>query len=300
MRFSIIIPNWNGEKLLKKNFPSVMLSQADEVIVVDNGSTDGSLQYLKKIKESKNQRIKIKIIENKKNEGFARAVNQGVKTARGEIVILLNNDVVPEKDFLEPLKKDFQDKKVFAISLNEPQWSWAQGKWIKGFVEHKPGLKTKIPHISFWASGGSGAFRRKIWLKLGGFNEIFSPFYWEDIDLSYRAWKRGYQILWEPKSVVHHRHESTIGSNFSSGYISFISQRNQLLFIWKNITDFKLLFEHKLALGKKLLTNPSYWLPYLAAFLRLPLIFPLWLKEKFQVKISDREVFKKFASPQVV
>lgn len=286
MKFSIVIPNWNGQKLLEKNLPAVLLTEAQEIIIVDNGSTDGSKEYLK----SQN----LKLILNNQNLGFARAVNQGVKAAKGEIVVLLNNDVAPEKDFLKPLEEDFQNEKVFAVSLGEPQWSWAKGKWIKGFVEHEPGVKSKKPHISFWASGGSGAFRKKIWQKLGGFDEIFQPFYWEDIDLSYRAWKRGYKIIWEPRSVVHHQHEKTIGSSFSPSFVDFISQRNQLLFIWKNITDLKMLFAHKIFLWKRLLTQPGYFKPFLAAWFKFPLLFPLWLKEFFQKKISDREIFKQF------
>jgi O-antigen biosynthesis protein len=289
MKFSIIIPNWNGKKLLEKNLPLVLSSGADEVIVVDNGSTDGSLQFLKSFKSRR-----LKIIENKKNKGFTRAVNQGVITARSEIVILLNNDVRPEKDFLKFLVKDFQDEKVFAVSLNEPQWSWAKGKWVNGFVEHESGLKTKTPHLSFWANGGSGAFRKSIWLKLGGLDEIFWPFYWEDIDLSYRAWKRGYKIIWEPQSVVHHQHEATIGSHFSQRYVDLISQRNQLLFIWKNITDLRMLLVHKFFLWKKLLTQPGYAKPFLAAWFKFPLVFPRWLKEFKEQKVSDREIFKKF------
>jgi len=295
MKFSIIIPNWNGQKLLEKNLPAVLATGADEFIVVDNGSTDGSVEMVKSLIRSQTSNVSsFKLIENQSNLGFVRAVNQGVKEAKNEIVVLLNNDVVPEKDFLKPLAKDFQDQKVFAVSLGEPQWSWAKGKWVKGFVEHEPGPRTKTPHFSFWSSGGSGAFRKSVWEKLGGLDEIFAPFYWEDVDLSYRAWKRGYQILWDPKSIVHHQHESTIGYHFPQNYVNFISQRNQLLFIWKNITDFQMLFEHKMILGKKLLTNPGYWRPYLAALKKLPLILPRWLKEKKQAKISDREIFSHF------
>lgn len=289
MRFSIIIPNWNGRKLLEKNLPAVLTTGVDEIIVVDNGSTDDSLQLIISFKSPK-----IKVIKNKTNLGFARAVNQGVKEAKNEIVVLLNNDVVPETDFLRPLVKDFQDEKVFAVSLNEPQWSWAKGKWFKGFVEHEVGPKTKNPHLSFWANGGSGAFRKSIWLKLGGLDEIFAPFYWEDIDLSYRAWKRGYKIIWEPQSVVHHQHKSTIGSKFNKKYVDLISQRNQLLFIWKNMTSFKMLFIHKTFLWKKLLTKPGYFRPFLAAWLKFPLVLPRWLKEFREQKVSDREILKEF------
>jgi GT2 family glycosyltransferase len=291
MKFSIIIPNWNGEKLLKKNLPAVFQSEANQVVVVDNGSTDGSVNLLKNFQL---QYPQLKIIFNQKNLGFARAINQGVKTAKNEIVVLLNNDVVPEADFLKPLAKDFKDEEVFAVSLNEPQWSWAKGKWIKGFVEHEIGPKTKKTHLSFWANGGSGAFRKSIWLKLGGLDEMFTPFYWEDIDLSYRAWKRGYKILWEPQSIVHHQHETTISSRFNQKYVDLIAQRNQLLFIWKNITDFKMRSLHKMFLWKKLLTQPGYFKPFLAALSRLFLIFPRWFKELREQKVSDREIFKKF------
>jgi len=291
MKFSIIIPNWNGEKLLSKNLPAVLKTGAQQVIVVDNGSTDDSITFLKKLQP---QNFCLKVIFNQSNRGFVRAVNQGVKVADGEIVVLLNNDVKPESDFLKSLSKDFQDEKVFAVSLNEPQWSWAKGKWVDGFVEHEVGQKTNKPHCSFWASGGSSAFRRSIWLKLGGLDEIFAPFYWEDTDLSYRAWKRGYKILWEPESIVHHQHEGTIGSRFSPKYVNFISQRNQLLFTWKNITNFRMLLEHKMALFKRLITKPGYWRPFLAAWFKFYLIFPRWLKEVKDKKVSDREIFQQF------
>ena len=291
MAFSIIIPNWNGEKLLKKNLPAVFSSGADQVVVVDNGSNDGSVALLKNLQAQYSQ---LKIIFNPKNLGFARAVNQGVKEAKNEIVALLNNDVVPEEDFLKPLAKDFEDEKVFAVSLNEPQWSWAKGKWVKGFIEHETGPKTKTPHLSFWANGGSGAFRKSIWLELGGLDEIFAPFYWEDIDLSYRAWKRGFKILWEPQSVVHHQHETTIGLRFNQKYVDLIAQRNQLLFIWKNTTDFRMLLVHKAFLWKKLLTQPGYFKPFLAAWFRFPLVFPRWLKEFKEKKVSDEQIFKQF------
>ena len=292
MKFSIVIPNWNGEKLLKENLPAVLSTGANEVIIVDNGSIDGSLQFLKKLK---NKSSMVRIIELEKNYGFGHACNLGVKKAVGEVIVLLNNDVVPEKDFLKPLEEDFKDQRVFAVSLGEPQWSWAKGKWEKGFVEHESGPKTKRTHVSFWANGGSGAFRKSVWGKLGGLDEIFAPFYWEDIDLSYRAWKRGYQVLWEPKSVVHHQHESTIGSHFSKSYIDFISQRNQLLFVLKNITNLRMITENRIYLWKKLLTSIGYWRVFLAVCLKIPMILPRLIKEFLEKKVSDEQVFKQFS-----
>jgi GT2 family glycosyltransferase len=298
VKFSIVIPSWNGEKLLKKNLPAVLKTGADEVIVVDDGSTDGSRKYIKKLTNyelriSGLKRLRIRAVFNKKNLGFAASVNRGVKVAKGDIVVLLNNDVVPEEDFLKPLEKDFQDPKVFAVSLGEPQWSWAKGKWVKGFIEHEPGEKTKVPHISFWASGGSGAFRKGIWGKLGGMDNLYHPFYWEDVDLSYRAWKRGYKVVWDPKAVVYHKHEGTI-SRFPKKYVSLIVERNRLLFIWKNITSNKMILEHKFWLFKKLLTSPGYWRPFLMACLKFPSVLKRRFKEIKEVKIKDEDVFSQF------
>lgn len=311
MRVSVVIPNWNGEKLLRKNLPKVIESGVGswelgvrgrkeslviEIIVVDDGSKDKSIEYLKTIvlnSEPRTQNPELKIIENKKNRGFIYSCNRGVKEAKGEIIVLLNNDVVPEKGFLEHALPHFKDPKVFAVSFHEPDWSWARIEWQKGFVQHFSGPKTNVAHISAWASGGSAAFRKSIWQELGGFDPLYAPFYWEDIDLSYRAWKRGYKVLWEPKAVVYHKHEGTI-SRFSKNYVRMISERNQLLFIWKNIASSKMMFEHHLWLGKKLLTTFGYWKPFLAAVVKIPQILPRRFKEIREKKIGDSGVLAKF------
>ncbi len=284
---SIIIPNWKGRKLLEKNLPAVLATRPDEVIVVDDASPDDSNQFLKK------NYSQVKIIKHKENLGFAAGCNSGVKAAKSEIVVLLNLDVVPEKDALEKVLVDFKDKEVFAVSFNEPQWSWARIAWKKGLIEHEPGPKSGKTHISAWANGGSGAFRKSIWDKLGGFDSLYHPFYWEDIDLSYRAWKRGYKILWEPKAVVHHQHEAIIGKHYSKKYINFVSERNRLLFIWKNITDPKMMIEHKLHLLGRL-TRPGNWKPFLAAKGKLPQVMMRRFKEWQEKKVADREVLNQF------
>jgi len=288
---SVVIPTWNGEKLLRKNLAEVVQAvklsgcQA-EIIIVDNGSMDGSVEYLKK--------LKVKVIGLDKNYGFSYACNLGVERAKGEIVVLLNNDVIPQKDFLKYALLHFENPKVFAVSFHEPNWSWAKIEWKKGFIEHSPGPKSDKVHISGWASGGSAAFRKSIWDKLGGFDSLYQPFYWEDMDLSYRAWKRGYQILWEPKAIVHHKHEGTI-KRFSRDYVRTISERNQLLFIWKNIASPKMMLEHKFWLGLKLIKNPGYFKPFLAALVKSPQILPCRLKEFKGKKVGDREIFNKFS-----
>jgi GT2 family glycosyltransferase len=293
-KFSLIIPTWNGRNLLEKNLPKVIAAievKKTEIVVIDNGSTDGSAAYLKTLLSSRTMN---RLIALKKNFGFSYAVNLGVKKAKGEIVVLLNNDVVPEKNFLSPLKKLFSDPQVFAVSLHEPQFSWARGEFKDGFLFHEPGPKTKKTHPSLWASGGSAAFRKSTWQELGGLDDLYRPFYWEDLDLGYRALKRGYQILWEPGSVVHHRHEATV-SRFPKKYVDLIKQRNELLFIWKNITSQKMFFEHKKYLVKRIMKNPGYLKIFLAALAKLNQVIARRQEEIIAAKLTDEEVFKKFS-----
>ena len=293
MKVSIIIPNFNGEELLKKNLPEVIKAAkkvpGTEIIIVDDGSE-------KRLKALGSRLKDIVLIENDKNLGFPLTCNRGVETARGEIVVLLNNDVVPEEDFLVPLIHHFDNPRVFGVSCNETTAGWAKIKWVKGFFEHEIGGRDNTPHISGWVSGGSGAFRKSIWEELGGFDKIYSPGYWEDLDICYRAWKRGYVCLWEPESVVYHKHETTFRKVMDENSRQLLLQRNQLLFIWKNITNYKMVIAHKFALMKRCLKSPGYLKIIVAAMGKLPYILIKHFKEATETPVSDDEVFKKFTT----
>ncbi len=221
MNVTIVIPNYNGEDVLRKNLPKV-LSEVEnykdgkiEVIVVDDASTDSSESVISNFIRSagSGQISNLKFFKNNKNLGFSSTVNKGVGHAKGDIVILLNTDVYPEKGFLDPLLNNFKDKSVFAVGCMDKSIENGKvvlrgrglGTWKRGFLVHKRGEVDA--RNTLWVSGGSGAFRKDIWNKLGGLNELYSPFYWEDIDLSYRAQKSGYKVIFEPKSVVFHEHE---------------------------------------------------------------------------------------------
>lgn len=118
--------------------------------------------------------------------------------------------------------------------------------------------------LTDWPNGGSSVFRKSSWQKLGGFDELFSPFYFEDIDLGIRATKAGLKCLWEPNSVVDHQHEATINPQNLTNYhrkesISLIKERNQLLLTWKNIDNTKSFLEHFRFLIKRTLSHPGYF-----------------------------------------
>ena len=252
MSISIVISNYNGEEILKKNLPKVLEAVGNaEIIIIDDASVDGSLKVLSDFKS------KIKVIKNEKNLGFSSSINKGVKEAKGEIVVLLNTDVIPEKTFLAPLLTHFKDSNVFAVGCMDKSIENGKtilrgrgiGGWKRGFFIHSRGEVDR--QNTLWVNGGSGAFRRSVWEKLGGFNELYNPFYWEDIDLSYRALKSGYKIVFEPKSVAMHEHEKgAIKNSYSNFRVKTIAYRNQFIFVWKNITDPLMKLNH------------LFWLPY--------------------------------------
>jgi GT2 family glycosyltransferase len=307
MDISVVIPNYNGKDLIEKNLPKVLaeLKNFDlgktEVIVVDDASTDGSVSFLNGLPKDQN----LKILVNEKNLGFSPTVNKGVKSANGEIIILLNTDIYPEKNFLEPLLSHFKDEAVFAVGCLDKSIEGEKtvlrgrglGDWKRGFLVHRRGEIDKTNTL--WVSGGSSAFRKTIWDKLGCLNELFAPFYWEDIDISYRALKSGYKVIFEPKSIVVHEHEKgAIKAKYSSFQIKTIAYKNQFIFVWEN-ADLSLILSHVLWL-------PYYFVkalikfdwPFFLGFFNAILLIPKVLSSRYKAQKlfvkNDREVIKEF------
>lgn len=297
MKISIIIPVWNGKILLEKNLPIVLKAVDNpknniaEVILVDDASPDDSIDFVKQ-----NFKDKVRVVRLKKNRGFSGAVNMGVYASKHPLICLLNMDVLPSTDFLEKMQEHFQQKDVFAVTLHEEGYGPAVGAYIKGFFTHRPGVENNEVQESMWASGGSAVFKRSIWLKLKGLDEeLFAPFYWEDVDIGYRAWKRGFRILWEPRAKVLHKHESVINSDsFSRKYLQSIKERNYLLFMWKNFTSDALWKKHKWHLYRYTLRHPGYLRVVYAAWKKRDVIKKRREIEKKQCKTSDEAIFSRF------
>lgn len=292
-KISIVIPSWNSEKQLKQNLRYVYNAakqvKAEIVIVDDASSFDKSIDYLK----TQKQAGKIRLFLNDKNEGFSYTVNRGVSLAKGDIVVLLNTDVRPSKNCFKNSLRLFKEDNIFAVTFNSGE-AWMGGEWREGLFQHFKVEPTKANenqlNPSLWASGGQAAFDKKKWVKLGGMDLLYKPFYWEDTDLGYRAWKRGWRIIWDPDSVVIHDHEkSVIATNFTKKFIMDTAQRNQFLFIWKNITNHKMLIDHLLRLPIYIIKYP---LPILKALLKLPKVLTLRAKEERTRKLSDSEIIK--------
>lgn len=315
MDISIIIPNYNGESLLKKNLPKVVEAVDNykygkiEIIIPDDASSDNSVEVIAEfIKSLDNKEIIGKTVTNtdRSNGGFSANVNRGVSLATGEILVFLNSDVVPHKGFLEPLLTHFVDPKVFAVGCMDESIEDEKvvlrgrgvGKWQRGFLTHRLGELNKTDTL--WVSCGSGAFRASIYKKIGGLNNIYNPFYWEDIDLSYKAQKAGYRVVFEPKSKVVHEHsKGSIVTNYKPFRIQKIVYRNMLFFVWLNISDVGFLLSHILWLPyyfvKTILNNDF---AFCAGFYLAITSLPKVLRERKKIQklsvVSDRTVLSQY------
>jgi GT2 family glycosyltransferase/glycosyltransferase involved in cell wall biosynthesis len=279
---SLVMLNWNGLHLLKESIPALINAvekdgREHQILVVDNGSNDESLDWL----ETNHPEVDILRLE--KNLGFGTGNNLGVKAAKNEIVVLLNNDMIVRNDFLAPLLKGFKYPDVFAVTSQvffpeekrREETGATAAYFDKGYL-HFTHLPIKESHFNrgylpvLWAGGGSSAFRRSMFLELDGFSDIYSPCYQEDVDLSFRAWRKGWHSLLAADSNVLHKHRSTSSRLFSDKNLSAMVDERKLWFIWLNL-EIKTLIPHFLLLPLSL----SRWLPagtYLKALRRLPMI----------------------------
>lgn len=290
---TVIIPTFKNEEELIKNLKHNLPYLKDcEVIVIN----DNPAQSIKKSLEIFPQ---IELIENQKNLGFAGAVHKGVMHAKSEYIMLLNSDVIlNDTSYMKALISMQGDPKIFAISFAQKEKDGSiVGKnsiyWKGGFFQHKKASDLK-KGINGWAEGGSCMINKRLYKEIGGFDPLYAPFYWEDIDISYRAWKAGYQIFFDPEITVQHHHESTIGKYFSREIIKSIAYRNQFIFIWKNIEDRALLFSHVIRLLFSLPVMIFKDILYLKGFYEASLLLPKIIAKREQSKLSDKEILNKF------
>lgn len=253
---SVVIPNLNGADLLAAFLPDLLaaldrVAGNHQVIVVDNASTDNSAALLR------DRFGTVELIELAENRGFSAAVNEGLAAVRHPWTLSLNNDIRVEPDFLAPLLAATSEESLFAAvpRILLPRQggrteSVMEAEFADGFISFvQPGLERRGPSFDdpqpvFFAVGGAALYHTERLRELGGFDADYRPFYWEDIDLGYRAWRRGWTVRYEPASVVHHRHRGTIARRYRDSEVIRALTKNQLLFHWKNLQDPAQLTRH--------------------------------------------------------
>lgn len=265
---SIVIPQYNGAAMLRDCIASLYRAAdflkmrepaaTSELIVVDNASTDETADFLTELSRSDSPALSIEVVSNTENYGFAKAVNQGIRRAKGEYIVLLNNDTIAEDAFLFALLQCIrQDERIFSASAmmrmyHEPDLIDDAGDiyclmgWALQRGHGKPVHRYETPCRIFSSCGGAAIYRRSILEEIGLLDDRFFA-YMEDVDLGYRSLIYGYRNVYCPDARVLH-----IGSASSGGHVSAfkvrLSSRNSIYVIYKNMPLFFLLLHLPLLL----------------------------------------------------
>ena len=240
-QISIIIVNWNGKKWLEKCLESVFNQtyKKYEVIVVDNGSDDGSREYIK-------QHFPATVfIELDRNHGFAKANNVGIKAAKGDLMYLLNNDTTIDPDMLEKISPLFDNPKIGTVQPriirmdDKKKLDLAGAFWTKttfmyyfGLDGRRSSKKFNIPMRVFSNKGAAMFIRKSMLEKIGSFDDDFWSYY-EETDLCHRAWLSGFECWYYPLSTCYHAKGKT-SEHFDNSFIQFHNFKNKLLSFIKN------------------------------------------------------------------
>ncbi len=247
---SIVVLNWNGLHYLRELMPSLRIAVQrcpgdHEVIVVDNGSDDGSAEWLAQ------EHGWAKVVRLPENRFFIRGNAAGSAVASREILVFLNNDMRVEPDWLIALLAPFGAPDLFAVSSRiEMVGNRTETGLARCFVKHgelrfvQPAGGPGPDQPVLWAGGGSSAFDRAKHDAIGGFEALYEPCYVEDVSLSYQAWKRGWRAVYAHGSVVHHAHRGTSSRVFGRERLERLNWRNRELFFVRSITDPLLLLAH--------------------------------------------------------
>lgn len=246
---SIIIINYNGKHHLQKCLPSLgaITYKKTEIIVVDNGSDDGSTEYIEK------NYPETKVLKNEGNNGFAKANNQGLEVSTGKYILLLNNDTKVEPGFMEPLVNHLQEVPECAavqskiLLMEEPGKIDSTGSFLtrSGFLKHEgfnetdKGQYNKKRYI-FSPKGACMLISKDALIKTTLFDENFFA-YFEETDLAWRMWLAGYKINFIPKSVIYHEVGAT-SSKLRTEFIEYHSFKNRIASVFRNMGTPSLIF----------------------------------------------------------
>lgn len=306
MKIELIVLNYNGGELFLECLASLEASlrktrHEARLVILDNQSTDGS-DRLAQTRFPKAEMIRM--AENR----YLCSYNDYLKQSGCDVALLLNNDMKVDPDFIDPLIEHLEkDSRVFMVT---PKCLSFDGSKYEGGItrfrmhygifwasSRYPGHEKDISRSHATMSAGYGAFDRKKFLELGGYDDLYLPGRLEDSDLCFRAWQRGWQLLYEPRSVIFHKGGVAFHKKFGEWGTLRINHRNSFLFVWKNIRDPLYLLSHVFFLPFRLLFalikgQTEFVLGF---FDSLPLVGRA-LKKRMSLtasQLSDREIFNK-------
>jgi len=239
MSVCIAILNFNGRKHLLHLLPTAIeaakrYSDKTAVVVLDNQSTDDDLDWIHINFPS------VEVVTAPKND-YLYSYNWFAETRTEEVLVFLNNDLKVSPDFIIPLVQHFKTSDVFAVSATSRNWDDTAWTWGSLSLKDHHGLyyweydpQQQDLKYTLFCSGGFMAVNRLKFLEIGGFNRLFWPAYGEDLDLCFRAWRKGWSCLVEPKSIVYHREHGSFNIS-GPNRTRYLMIRSQLLFQWSSL-----------------------------------------------------------------
>ena len=249
---TVVIPNYNGMKYLPECMTSLCERQENapeyEVLIIDNASADGSVEYLEK-EWCRKSGVRVSLIPMSENTGFCHAVNLGIRKAQSPYVILLNNDTKVEQGFLRGLYDAIrEDERIFSVSAKMLMWDkpeliddagdrYCVLGWAYSRGKGRPADKYEKNVSVFSSCGGAAIYRRSVFEEIGYFDENHFA-YLEDLDIGYRARIYGYENRYEPAAAVLHYGSASTGSRYNMRKTE-LSSANNVCVIGKNMPLFQ-------------------------------------------------------------
>ena len=246
MKTAVVILNWNGLQHLQHYLPSVVKTTPDaDIVVADNGSTDGSVEWLKAEMPS------VELVLLDKNYGFAEGYNRALAQLSGyDVFVLLNSDIEPAEGWLSPLLEHLKQNDDVAVVVpkilddkcrTKFEYAGASGGFIDilgypfcrgrilGMIEEDKG-QYETPCDVMWGSGAAFCCRAEVFAELGGFSAEFFA-HQEEIDLCWRVWLSGRRVMVEPRSKVYHLGGATLSTD--SPFKTMLNHRNNLAMLYR-------------------------------------------------------------------
>lgn len=310
MNVSIVIPTWRGKHLLEAYLPSVFAAaevyRSDtgavvETVIVEDAGGDDTAAWLRQ-----HYPDQVRVVAHERNRGFCAACQTGFENARYPVVLLLNNDVRLDSRSIAPMTGHFLNPAVFAVTgkiFNQAGDVFANGGKVARFrrgmwstydnYDVLPGTGPDIDLFSFTAIGAFSAYDRSKFLEIGGFDPLCAMV--EDVEVSYRGWKRGWVVKYEPRSIAYHDASQTMDRRYGRRSLDKISRRSRILMHWMLLHDRGMFARHMIAITGRFLINwlildwRFYW-AILSGLRNLPIILRKRSETRRTMARSDAEL----------
>jgi GT2 family glycosyltransferase len=258
---SVVLPNYNGRHLLEENLPSLFSAlkyhgAQSEVIVVDDCSSDDSVAFLTE------HYPQVRTVVNSSNMGFSASCNRGIAATSKPFVCVANTDVTFCPDYFVNTLRWFEDTNLFAVKGDIYNWKDTKDNILniervselyfrRGLLRFNNKVTPDVDQFGFDLGkqfvllGCCFVADRSKLVEIGGYNEVFAPYYWEDSDLALNGLAKGYNLKYDPDALVYHQLSSTI--NTTQSYIKrrTIAARNKYIFCWLHMASLGLSAKHR-------------------------------------------------------